>query len=196
MATPPKIWGEPLNFAAGDTLIFEKFLHGYLPADGWSIAGTVTDPNSAKAVANYVSTQSTTDPDSHAVNVPNFAAAVPQGEYILSEEVINATTGEKHQIYYGGLVIGPDLNDQTATAPILTFAQQMINALQAALLAMASDTLIETDVQRNRFRKITEEDKRRQLFIWEERRMNEVNKEGIANGRRNTNDFEPVFRML
>lgn len=195
MATPPTIWREPESIAAGDTLIFQKFLNGYLPADGWSIHGTVTDPTSALEVASYQSVQSTTNLDCHSVNVNNFAAAVPQGSYILSEEVVNSGTGEKHQIYYAELEIGPDLNDQTATAPILTTAQRMIQTLEATLLDLYQRKMRETNVQRSQFILKEHKEVETSLFKWREIRKNEENEERIVNGGSSRNDFRPVLRM-
>lgn len=187
-------WREPEDFAAGDSLVFQRYLPKFLPADGWSLHYSLTDPNTGNQVAAFVSAQSTTDPTVHAVNVANFAAGVEQGDYLLSGEVINAGTGEKHQIYYAELTVQPDLADGTATAPIQTTAQKMIAALESTYADLVKQKFQETDVQRNRFVLQRQSDVLKDLQYWYEKRAAEVNVMRVMNGGRSVNDIFPVFR--
>jgi len=162
MAVEPKQWREPEVFASGDSLIFTKYLSNYLPADGWALHYVVTQslPNGAEKVAEFYSTQSAFDPSCHSVNVPNFGAGFdPTGEYVLTGQVVNAVgnaglniaAGEKHTFYVAEISIDPDLADGAGSAPVTTFAQQMVDALKAKLMRLESYDLTETDVQRTRF---------------------------------------------
>lgn len=162
MAVTASQWREPETFCSGDTLIFSKYLPNYLPADGWALhyVLTVSKPNGAQKVAEFYSTQSASDPSCHSVNVPNFCAGLdPSGEYVLTGQVVNAVgnagkgiaAGQKQTFYIGELAIGPDLADGLATAPVTTFAQQMLDTLKAKLARLESYDLTETDVQRTRF---------------------------------------------
>lgn len=152
MAAQLILWREPEVFASGDTLIFQRSLSDYIPNDGWSIQGTLTLPatNGGSIAAQYVST-----PDAsgryHCVNVPNFGAGLDGGDYILTEEVVNANTGEKHRIYYGTLSLDPDLAGGAASQPVTTFAQRMIPILEEKIARLEAYDLTETDVQRTRF---------------------------------------------
>ena len=162
MAAVPIQWREPEVFASGDTLLFQKYLRNYLPTDGWALHYVVTlsQPNGANKVAEFFSAQSATDPTCHAVNVPNFGAGLdPAGEYVLTGQLVNAAgnpglgiaAGQKQTFYIGELALDPDLIDGLATAPVTTFAQQMVDILKAKLTRLEAYDLTETDVQRTRF---------------------------------------------
>lgn len=190
---PETIWREPEIFAAGDSLVFQRYLPAYLPADGWSLHYVLTDPNSGNQLATFASTPSTTDPTVHAVSVNGFAADVDQGDYILTGQAVNVS-GEKAQIYYAELTIQPDLADGAATAPILTTAQKMIIQLESSLAKLYAQQFQETDVQRNRFVMQKQGEVLQNLQYWYEKRMNELAMERMRNGRGNPNDLMPVFR--
>ena len=162
MAVEPIIWREPETFISGDSLIFSKYLSGYLPADGWVLHYVVTQSlvNDAKKVAQFFSSQSTFDPSCHSINVPDFGTGLdPSGEYLLTGQVVNAVgnsgkgiaAGQKQTFYIGELAIDPDLADGLATAPVTTFAQQMLDTLKVKLARLESYDLTEADVQRTKF---------------------------------------------
>lgn len=185
---------EPQRFAAGDTLIFQRFLPKYMPANGWSIRGVVTDEATGNQIAAFVSTPSASSPEAHYINVPDFLGGIPDGACILSEEAVN-TSGEKHQIYYAPLVVTPDLNDGQAGVPLWTEAQEMIFTLRASLKKLYAAPFVETDVQRNRFRTQAIKDMLEQLKFWKDMRQNEIQIENVRNGRPAGNVVQPVFMI-
>ena len=187
-------WREPEIFAAGDTLVFQRYLPDYLPDDGWSLHYVLTDPVGGVQLLTFDSATSADDETVHAVNVANFAATIPQGDYILTGQVVNATTGEKHQIYYAELSLQPDLAAGTAGGPILTTAQKMIQSLESILADLYKQKFQETDVQRSRFVAKKTSEVLKDLQYWYEKRANEVNLEAIRGGGGNMNDFTPIFR--
>jgi len=203
MASEPIQWREPQDFASGDTLLFQRYLESYLPGDGWHIHYTVSQslPNGAKAVFAFDSTQSTTDPTCHSVNVPNFGAGLTDGDYVLSAQVVNSAgnaslniaAGERHTIYYGELTFDADLADNQATAPIATFVQSMIPILEAKLQRLESYDLTETDVQRTRF--IVEDKNKTYERYWRllEFRNYELKRERNANTGVDQNYVRPIF---
>jgi hypothetical protein len=151
------IWREPEVFASGDSLIFQRSLPGYLPSNGWSITGTLTQPGEDGGGAQVAQYTSTPDPTGkfHLVNVPNFAAGLNAGIYVLSEEVVcgagGVNPGEKHQIYIAELKLDPDLADGLATGELLTFEEQMIPIIQAKIKRLESFDLSQADAQRTNF---------------------------------------------
>ncbi len=186
-------WREPEIFAAGDSLAFQRYLPAYLPAAGWSLHYALTDPITGILLTSFDSTTSTTDATCHAVSINNFAAAIDQGDYILTGQAVNVS-GEKNQIYYAELTIQPNLAGGTAAAPILTTAQKMITILEKSLADLYVQKFQETDVQRNRFVMQKQTEVLQNLQYWYEKRMNELAMERMRNGRSNPNDLVPVFR--
>jgi len=196
MAQPPLIWREPEQFAAGDSLIFQRNLPSYLPSDGWGIQLTVSlvGPNGAT-----IQQQVNSAPDStntfHTFNVANFLAAANAGTYIFSEEAINSGTGQKNQIYYNdNFQVGPDLSAGTSTQT-LTIAQQMITQIQSTLLELYARTSKETDIQRSRFVLMEIDKVRGEENYWQERRKIEVQNERAANGNAPGNITRPLFNI-
>ena len=203
MACKALQWREPEVFASGDTLVFLRSLPEYLPTDGWKIHYELTqpNPNGAKKILDFYSTQSTTDSSVHSVNVPNFAAGVDAGDYILSAQVVNANgnpglniaAGMRQTIYYGELMIGDDLADGLATTPQQTFVQQLIPIVQAKLTRLEAYDLTETDVQRTRF--VVEDKNKTWERYWRllEFRNYELKQERAANTGQDQNYVRPVF---
>ena len=146
---------EPIFFAIGDTLVFQRSLPDYLPSNGWQIQYSLSQPtpNGAKLVFQF-----TTVPDAtnqyHTVDILNFGAGLDAGDYVLSGQVVCSPTGEapnqKQTIYYGELDLDPDLADGLAAANVQTFVQQMIPILEAKIKRLESYDLTETDIQRSR----------------------------------------------
>ena len=149
---PEVQWREPEIFAAGDTLKFSKYLPGYLPSDGWSLLYVLTKPTptAADLAVQFTSTTSTTDGDSHSVDVDNFASTQDAGDYILTGYAVKSG-GERHQIYCAELTLDPDLAAGNASAPVQSWLQQMEAVLQAKLLRLEAIDLSESDVQRSKF---------------------------------------------
>jgi hypothetical protein len=183
---PPIIWREPENFAPGDSLIFQRSLPAYLPSDGWQVQGTVSLPtaNGAKIITQY-----TSQPDAtgkfHVVTVLNFLQGAANGDYILTEEIAcqagGVNPGEKHQIYYAELEVGPDLADGLAVGPITSHAQRSLVLLEARLEELFSHNLTETELERSRLiivqRKELEELRKhyKEERDWELRTQRQVN---------------------
>ena len=194
------IWREPINFAAGDSLVFQRYLPSYLPADGWVLHYVLTD-NQGQAVANFTSTTSTIDSTCHAISAVGFAASLDSGDYYLSGVAINAAgnsaknivVGERHTFYEGDLTLGDDLQDGLASQTQLTYTQQVLIKLQAQMLSLTDDLIQESDVQRTRFVKQKMKDVSDLIDQYTERRNNEINQENVKNGRGNANDLRPMF---
>jgi len=184
-------------FSSGDTLLFQRFLPDYLPADGWALHYVLSQsqPNGANKLAEFDSAPLASDPTCHSINIPNFAAALDAGDYVLSAQVINAAgnagagiaAGEKHTVYYAELTLDPDLAAGTASAPIETFAQQMIPILQAKIKRLESYELGETDVSRSKY-VIEERNKAYDRYrYWLEFRNYELKRERQRNTGQNQN---------
>lgn len=194
MANAPILWVEPERFTSGDTLIYNRCLRNYLPSNGWKIKLTVSAqrPNAAEDIFQVDSTPDQTNAY-HQFNVPNFLGDFDEGTYIFSEEVVNVN-GEKHQIFLNSeFIVGPQLNQGTATGPNLTVAQRMIAIVSSTLEELYAQKFNSTDVQNNSFvlQKTTEAET--SLNYWIERRNQEIQQENIRNGRPSGATSMPVF---
>ena len=187
--TPPEL------FTAGDTLLLNQNYPNYLPSDGWAIHLTVSNPlpNAAQLAVTVISVPDATNVK-HTFNVPGFCAALPEGIYILSEEMVNAGTGEKHQIYFNDeFAITPDLGDGLATGPDQTEAQQMLTIISATLKQLYAQKFTETDVQRNRFILQKTQDALMDYKFWTAKRQQEIQIENVRNGRPSGAVVQPYF---
>ena len=190
-------WREPEVFAAGDTLLFQRYLTDYLPANGWFIKYTLTDPNSGLAVASFNTIVNPVDATAHLANVAAFARAVAAGSYLLVGRVqnTNGANTEQHQVYYGELTLQPDLADGGATAVVLTEAQEMIALLRDTLKQLYALQFAETEVQRNRFKLQDQQKVLEDLKYWKEVRFNEIAQERVRNGQPSGMISVPVFAV-
>ena len=197
MATPQILWRPPEAFVSGDTLIYQRNLPNYLPSAGFAIQLTVTKPTpqAAKIQAQAISVPDATN-SFHTFNVVGFCAGAEEGHYVLSEEVFNAATGERHQISYADdFLLGPDLNDGLATKPIETVAQRKLRLLHASHDQLIQLKFSETEDLRSRFKIQDEEKILNEIKYWTEVRHNEIQMERVRNGQSPGNFTVPIFRI-
>jgi hypothetical protein len=183
---------EPEIFAAGDTLLFQRYLPKFLPGDGWSIRYVLTDLK-AIPVKEFDSVVSPLEGSMHLVDIDDFASDLEAGEYVLTGQAVNGA--EKHQIYYGTLTLQPDLADGAGDQPVQTEAQEMIVLLRNSLKELYKKLFQETDVQRSRFVMQKQKEVREELAYWKEVRQNEIQQERARNGRPIGNVSVPVFNI-
>ena len=193
MATENIMDREPARFAANDTLYFERFFPTYIPSDGWYIRGTLTDKDSGKEVAQFVSAADPNNPNSHLVKVPNWAQGLAAKEYILSEEIVNDGIPAKHQIFYNSLTLTPDFDDKTNNKPVLTTAERMLMSIRKTLERLYERLATETEAQRTRIVMQDIEKMRKEENYWCERRTNEIQTDNALNGRPAGNVSRPIF---
>ena len=195
MATPPIQWRPPQSFVAGDTLLFQQNLPNYLPSDGWAIELTVTQPlpNGAKKVSQVASAPDATN-TFHCFNAPTFCGGLNSGQYVLSEEVFNAGTGERHQIYFDdNFAVNDDLNDGLATGTQQTEAQINLAALNATYRQLMALKFAETEDLRSRFRIQDQQKVLQDIKYWKSVRILEIQQERARNGQNPGNVQEAIF---
>lgn len=186
---------EPENFAAADTLWFEKFLADYLPGNGWMLEYTLTDL-SGHQVAQVASVASDTNGNRHKIYQQNFAAALDAADYVFTGEVVNGGTGDRKQIYKAVLTLGADLQDGLATGSQLTENQLDLQAAYASRRVLIARQFTETEDLKSRFvlQKMSEItnliDKLEEKVIWEKRAAR------AANGRPDGSTTSPVLRVF
>lgn len=188
---------EPELFASGDSLVFQRYLPGYRPADGWSLHYTVTAPDGALLAA----VSSTANGDWHVVEEDNFLATVDAAypfpvAAVLAGYAINGDA--RHQIYYGQLTLTPNLGDGTddtaaAGEPVKTEAQQMLETLRAALLDAYKVVYQEVNLSGSKVVWANITKLREELAYWKEVRRNEVAMERARAGRPTGMQSVPVF---
>ena len=182
-------WREPDTFAAGDTLIFQRYLRDYLPANGWSLLYEV---RGAQIPITFVSVASN---NYHSVTVVgNVTALWPACEAVLAGFAVNGA--ERHQIYYGEFQIFPNEGALPNQAPQTTHAQRMITLLESSLEKLAKHELEETDVQQTRIIRAKRLDLERQLAINKHIRMDEIAQENIRNGRPSGNKIVSQMNIV
>ncbi len=181
---------EPQEFAAGDTLSFRRTLGLYSPTDGWSLKYEM------RGGAQPIEFESTADNGSHLVNVlPAVTSGWLPAEYNLSGYAVHAPDGERHQIYFAPIVV---LEDQVA-APgdedQRTFAQKMVEQLEATMLAKAGDDLARSAAGDTGFWFLTPEQLRAEHAYWTLVRRNEIKKQRAKSGRPTGNVTRPFFNV-
>ena len=187
---------EPLLFAQGDSLIFQRSLPDYLPSNGWSLLYEIrsSDQSTIPAI------QFTSTPDAtntlHEINVlPAVTALWLPGENVLVGYVVNVS-GERHQIYYAALEIVANLGTTANTVDVTTHAQRMIPLIEAALEKLAIHSMNETNIQHVQILREKRMDLEKQLGYNKEIRANEIAQENIRNGRPGGNSIKPQFNII
>jgi hypothetical protein len=192
------LWQEPVEFAAGDTLLFEKHLVEFPRSKGWSLEYVLYGIDGQPADITLTSADPGDDSDDHLINSAGFGATLDNGEYILAGYAINATSApgggpERHQIYRGEFNLSENLPSGAAIDDQRTLAQKMLWVLEAKMLRLESFDLSESDVQRTRF-VIEERNKAMDRWkYWREFRNYEVKIERAKNTGQNQNQIRPVF---
>jgi hypothetical protein len=181
---------EPLVFACGDSLVFERALRDFLPSAGWTLHYQLRGVNGEQAVPDFTSTASG---DVHLIDVDGFAAAVEPGDYLLVGYAVNGA--ERHQIYYGELTLSANLGGNASAPDQTTHAQRMIPLLEAQLERLAQHELDDSNVQQTEFRRVKRLDLERQLGINKEIRANEIAAQNVRNGRGSGREVRTIFAI-
>lgn len=182
------LWREPQEFPAGDTLAFTRRLADYLATDGWSLHYDL------RGGAQPISFDSVADGSNHKITV---AAAVTAlwlpADYILVGYAVNGD--ERHQIYYGDFVLTENLADALGDEPQKTFAQQMVENLEAVMLGKATNDLLESRIGETLFRYLTPEQLRMEHGYWSGVRRQEIAKLNAKQGRPTGNKIRPQLNV-
>ena len=174
--------------AVGDTILFQRRLDNYPPADGWALNYILTDLQTNQAVPTLVSTAVG---QNHQISQNNFAAVLDPGDYIFSGYAVLGA--ERHEIYRAVLTLTPDFADNTALGPLKTEAQEMIEILRTSLKQLYVQQFQETDVQKNKFVMQKQGEVLKSLQYWKEMRLNEIQLERARNGKPSGAVSAPVF---
>ena len=180
-------WREPEEIAAGDTLTFNRRLSDYPATDGWSLLYVL------RGGAQDIEFTSTADLDTHSITVPaaTTAAWLP-ADYILAGYAVNAD--QRFQVYEGPLTVAPNL----PAAPeqnVKTFAQQMVENLEAVMLGKAGGDLLESRIGETQFRYLSPEQLRVEHGYWVTVRNHELAMIRAASGRPTGRKIRPLFRV-
>ena len=180
-------WREPSSIVAGDTLAFSRKLSDYSAADGWSLSYT------ARAEAQSITFTSTADGVAHVINVDAATTAgwLP-GEYVLVGYVVKG--GERHQVYEGDLTI--ESNPQTEPTQAKTFAQQMVENLEAVMLGKAGDDVLESRIGETQFKFLSPQELRTEHGYWLSVRNQELAMNRARAGRPTGRKIRPLVRVV
>lgn len=130
---------EPDTITAGD-LITWKISHGDYPAgDGWALSYALT---SATALISITSSASG---DDHLVSVAAAtSAAWVAGTYAIQGYVTDGSA--RHLVYKGDIKILPDLAAASGGLDNRSHAKQMLDLVEATLVALAAGTMRSTSI--------------------------------------------------
>lgn len=182
-------WREPIQFVAGDSLIFQRSLAQYPPSAGWSLLYEL------RGVAQPISFASTPSGNVHQINVASAVTAqwLP-GDYVLTGFAILAA-GERHQIYYGDLPIYADATQAPGIGDMRTHAQKMVDLLESVMLAKAGDDLAASSIGETHFKYLTPAELRLEHGYWKSVRQQEIARERAKAGLPTGNKIRPVMRV-
>ena len=124
----------PPTLTAGDTWQWTKYVNDYSAADGWVLKYYLSGPGATQTIT------ATTDTDGVGFAVTVAAtdtAAKAKGTYQYLAEV--SLAGVVHTIGSGSVVILPNVRT-ASSGQYQSFAEQMVTALEAAILADANGT--------------------------------------------------------
>lgn len=181
---------EPIELCSGDTLSFTRTLSNYLPSAGWSLKYELRGGNQ---VIEFVSTASGS---SHLISVPAIDTANwISGEYVLFGYAINGA--QRNQIYEGSVTINLDAPASLGNVPVKTFAQKMVEALEAQLLVVTAGGvgLKSSRIGETMFEYQTYEELNRMHGYWVGVRANEIKRERAKMGLPTGNKIRPVMRV-
>ena len=183
---------EPLTFSAGDTLIFERYLPGYTPSNGWALEYAITGGVFGDQPVLF---SSAPDGDRHLVTVlDSVTAAWLPGCYVLTGYAVNNTT--RTQVYYGEFVVTVNALTAAPAAPVTTHAQRMIPLIELQLEKLATHDVADSTVEQTEIRRAARLDLERQLALNKEIRNNEIACENVRNGRPSGNKIVPKMNVM
>jgi hypothetical protein len=143
---------EPERIAAGDSLVFTRYLRDYLPSDGWSLLYCLGGDKWQNI--QFTSTPDITD-TAHQISVPTTETATwLPGDALLVGYAVNNNLNppQREQFYRAELTIAPDFPAQEQPVPVWTFAQKMLQKLEVQLLNLADLSLEQTRTMDVEFR--------------------------------------------
>ena len=182
-------WQEPQTFAAGDTLIFQRYLRDYSPANGWSLLYEV------RGNGQPITFVSAALGDYHGIQVdPAVTSLWAPAECVLAGYAVNGA--ERHQIYYGEFQIFPNEGSAQNVQPQTTHAQRMISLIEASLEKLAAHALETTNIEQTEIVRVKRLDLERQLAINKHIRMDEISQENIRAGRPSGNKIASQFNII
>lgn len=141
---PVMDYREPLEVAAGDTIIWTRILADYQPTDGWALKYALRGPDVVDIVADA-------DGSSHLVTI-NPADLTVAGTYLVQGYV--EKDGERHTVYSGRLKVAPDLVAAVAGYDGRSHAQKVIDAIEAVIEGRASKDQQELQIDGERLVRI------------------------------------------
>jgi hypothetical protein len=186
---------EPIEITAGTSINFQRSFRLY-PAPAWVIYYEI---RGAAVPIEFVSAQPANGGTEQLVFVPGTTTeGWPPGHYELAGYATNATTGEKYECYHPSeITINPDLQTAPGDQSTKTFAQLMVEKLEAVMLGRASNDILDSEINGTMIRRIPAKDLKELYFSFKHQRQGEIAKERARNkqptGRRITTQIAVTF---
>lgn len=160
---PPIPTEEPKTLAAGETAQWTRQIADYPPSDGWTLVYYFAGPDTFTVTA-------TSDPATGlytATIASSDTTAKPDGlyEWRAYAETGTGATYERHEVGRGALALEPDWSAIVGNGQ-QAFAEQMVAAIEAALLGRAGADLEQYGIAGRQVQKIKFADLHAELGIW------------------------------
>ena len=194
-ATIPPDRREPITVCAGDSINFQRNFPKY-PAPIWVIEYAI---RGSGAPINFNSAQPPAGGTEQLVFVDGSATeGWPPGEFEMEGFAANtANVGERYQVYLGPVKITPDLATAPGDQSTKTFAQLMVERLEAVMLGRASNDILDSEINGTMIRRIPARDLKEFYYSFRHQRQGEIAKDRARNkqptGRRITTQIAVMF---
>ena len=194
-ATIPPDRREPIQIACGDSISFQRNFPKY-PSPVWAVHYEI---RGGGAPIEFDSAQPTAGGTEQLVFVDgSVTEAFPVGEFEMAGYAYNtANVGERYQVYLGPVKITPDLATAPGDQSTKTFAQLMVERLEAVMLGRASNDILDSEINGTMIRRIPIRDLKEFYYSFRHQRQGEIAKERARNkqptGRRITTQIAATF---
>lgn len=166
MAIPTR---EPSQLTAGDTWQWSQSFADYPASDGWALAYALRHPS-----LTAINLAATADADVFLISIPAATtAAYAAGTYSMTGYVSKGD--DRFEVFRGSLLV---LADPVAATTLDTrsHARKVLALVEAALEGRASATLLETEIEGVKLKRIPHAD----LLLLRDRYRQEVASEDVA----------------
>lgn len=171
-------------------MMFTRRLPHYPASEGWSLDYEM------RGGAQPISFQSSASGDNHSITVlPAVTAVWLAGDYTLTGFAIFASTGERHQFFYGTLTVLANGQTIAGGEPVTTHYQRMVKALQAVMEGKSTHDLKITEVELSKIERLTFKEMQEAYATYYRLRQNEIDGERAANGQPSRNKIHTEFRI-
>lgn len=191
---------EPLQFAVGDTLYFQRVFSVYTPANGWILEYEIRQGSGGDAI-KFDSTPDPTNTYFIVKVLPAVTLAWNPGPSVLVGYAKNTLErssrfGERHEIYYSELTLRPNLDGDTDNVNVTTHAQRMVKNLEEQIENLSKHVLHDTTVEQTRLIRVKRAELKQELDMYVLQVANERALKNVQNGKPSGQKIVPQMNIV